>query len=94
MEDWILRGLVGFLFGIFGLLIRMIWATTRDNKMAIDKVNQVVGTLRTAIAQEFATKEELNRSFDKLEDRVERNAGLVMAKLDKIDDKLDHKADK
>lgn len=81
-------------FGLIGWVLKMVFSTLKEHKqyqgILSKEMHEKHNNLSTSLAahklhaaETFATKIEVKEGFDK-----------IMNKLDKIDDKLDLKADK
>ena len=72
--------LVGFLGG---WILKVIWESVKDLQVVDKLLTEKVNTIEILIAGNYMSKQD----FDKI-------AIAIFAKLDKIEDKLDKKADK
>lgn len=83
MDQTIINWLLGLFGTLIGILVRSLWQAVKDlqeaDKELIDKVNEV----EVLVAGQYITKEEFVRLSD-----------AICKKLDRIEDKLDHKEDK
>ena len=66
-----------------GWVLKVIWDAVKDLQAADKVLVEKVNTIEILIAGNYMSKQD----FDKI-------AAAIFAKLDKIDDKLDRKADK
>ena len=66
-----------------GWVLKVIWDAVKDLQTADKVLVEKVNTIEILIAGNYMSKQD----FDKI-------AAAIFAKLDKIDDKLDRKADK
>ena len=66
-----------------GWVLKVIWDAVKDLQSADKVLVEKVNTIEILIAGNYMSKQD----FDKI-------AAAIFAKLDKIDDKLDRKADK
>ena len=77
--NWLLSG-----FGtLIGFLLNAVWQAVKDLQKADQTLVQKVGELEILVAGDYVRKEEL-----------QDNIKALFAKLDKIEDKIDRKADK
>lgn len=77
--NWLLAG-----FGaLIGFLLNAVWQAVKDLQKSDQALVQKVGELEVLVAGDYVRKEELQDSIKAL-----------FAKLDKIEDKIDRKADK
>lgn len=70
-------------FGVIGWVITMIFNTLKDHRDNHDDLFKSLTAHKLHAAETFATKQDVRDGFNQ-----------VMVKLDKIDEKLDTKADK
>lgn len=86
MSDFLQTGfnvVVGVLMMIFGWLLNTIYTTIRDLQQADEKLTDKVNRVEVLVAGNYPTRSEFDAKVDALFD-----------KLDKIDAKLDRKADR
>lgn len=79
LVNWLLAG-----FGaLIGFLLNAVWQAVKDLQKADQSLTEKVGAIEVLVAGNYVKKEELAESIKAL-----------FAKLDKIEDKIDRKADK
>lgn len=71
------------IFTLIGFIMRMIFGKIKDTETNHAVLSARLESHRLHTVETFATKVDVNKGFDRM-----------MEKLDKIDDKLDKKADK
>lgn len=77
--NWLLAG-----FGaLIGFLLNAVWQAVKDLQTADKVLAEKVGGIEVLVAGAYVKKDEFTQSINAL-----------FAKLDKIEDKLDKKADK
>ena len=77
--NWLLAG-----FGaLIGFLLNAVWQAVKDLQAADKVLADKVGNIEVLVAGAYVKKDEFTQSINAL-----------FAKLDKIEDKLDKKADK
>jgi len=77
--NWLLAG-----FGtLIGFLLNAVWQAVKDLQNADKVLAEKVGSIEVLVAGAYVKKDEFTQSINAL-----------FAKLDKIEDKLDKKADK
>ena len=77
--NWLLAG-----FGaLIGFLLNAVWQAVKDLQAADKVLAEKVGNIEVLVAGAYVKKDEFTQSINAL-----------FAKLDKIEDKLDKKADK
>lgn len=77
--NWLLAG-----FGaLIGFLLNVVWQAVKDLQAADKVLAEKVGNIEVLVAGAYVKKDEFTQSINAL-----------FAKLDKIEDKLDKKADK
>ena len=77
--NWLLAG-----FGaLIGFLLNSVWQAVKDLQTADKVLAEKVGSIEVLVAGAYVKKDEFTQSINAL-----------FAKLDKIEDKLDKKADK
>lgn len=83
MDQTFINWLLGGFGALIGFLLNAVWQAVKDLQMADKALADKVADIEVLVAGAYVRKEEL--------------AGFVaalFAKLDKIEDKLDRKADK
>ena len=77
--NWLLAG-----FGaLIGFLLNVVWQAVKDLQAADKVLAEKVGNIEVLVVGAYVKKDEFTQSINAL-----------FAKLDKIEDKLDKKADK
>lgn len=79
LVNWLLAGFGG----LIGFLLNAVWQAVKDLQKADKLLAEKVGAIEVLVAGNYVKKEELAESIKAL-----------FAKLDKIEDKIDRKADK
>ena len=74
---------IGVAGALGGWWMKAMWEALKDLKGADDKLAREVSDLKVLVAGQYVSRE----SFDKL-------SNAIFTKLDRIEDKLDHKVDK
>lgn len=83
MDQTIINWLLGGFGALIGFLLNAVWQAVKDLQKSDQALVQKVGELEVLVAGDYVRKEELQNSIKAL-----------FAKLDKIEDKIDRKADK
>lgn len=83
MDQTIINWLLGGFGALIGFLLNAVWQAVKDLQKADQTLVQKVGELKVLVAGDYVRKEEL-----------QDNIKALFAKLDKIEDKIDRKADK
>lgn len=83
MDQTIINWLLGGFGALIGFLLNAVWQAVKDLQKSDQALVQKVGELEVLVAGDYVRKEELQDSIKAL-----------FAKLDKIEDKIDRKADK
>lgn len=83
MDQTIINWLLGGFGALIGFLLNAVWQAVKDLQKADQTLVQKVGELEVLVAGDYVRKEELQNNIKEL-----------FAKLDKIEDKIDRKADK
>lgn len=77
--NWLLAG-----FGaLIGFILNVVWQAVKDLQTADKQLSEKVGAIEVLVAGAYVRKDEFTVSINNLFD-----------KLDRIEDKLDRKADK
>lgn len=79
LVNWLLAGFGG----LIGFLLNAVWQAVKDLQKADKSLAENVGAIEVLVAGNYVKKAELSESIKAL-----------FAKLDKIEDKIDRKADK
>lgn len=74
---------IGIAGALGGWWMKAMWDALKDLKSADEKLSTNISDLKVLVAGQYVSRE----SFDKL-------STAIFAKLDRIEDKLDHKVDK
>ena len=83
MEQTIINWLLAGLSTLIGFLLNAVWQAVKDLQTADKVLTEKAGRIEVLVAGAYVRKDELTQSINAL-----------FAKLDKIEDKLDKKADK
>lgn len=83
MDQTLINWLLGGFGALSGFLLNAVWQAVKDLQKADQTLVQKVGELEVLVAGDYVRKEELQDTIKAL-----------FAKLDKIEDKIDRKADK
>ena len=83
MEQTIVNWVLTAAGTVLGFLLNAVWQAVKDLQEADQTLVQKVGELEVLVAGDYVRKEEL-----------QDNIKALFAKLDKIEDKIDRKADK
>lgn len=83
MDQTIINWLLGGFGALIGFLLNAVWQAVKDLQKADLTLVHKVGELEVLVAGDYVRKEEL-----------QDNIKALFAKLDKIEDKIDRKADK
>lgn len=83
MDQQIINWLLGIFGALIGFLMNAIWQAVKDLQKADKELTEKVGTIEVLVAGEYVKK-----------DQFEKYADAVFKKLDRIEEKLDGKADK
>lgn len=77
--DWVLTGISA----LIGFLLNAVWQATKDLQKADAELAKRVGEIEVLVAGNYVTRQEFERTIDKL-----------FEKLDRIEHCLNKKADK
>lgn len=83
MEQSFLNWAFGIINIVFGFLLKAIWDSYKELKRADSALADKVNSIEVLVAGQYVKRDDF--------DRV---ANAIFAKLDKISDKLDQKADR
>ena len=83
MDQNVINLLIGLCGTLGGWWMKAMWEALKDLKVADDKLAEQVSALKVLVAGDYVRRE----LFDRLSD-------AIFAKLDRIESKLDGKADK
>lgn len=83
MEQNLLNWAFGIANIVFGFVLKVMWDSYKDLKKADAELAEKVNSIEVLVAGQYVKRNDF--------DRV---ANAIFAKLDKISDKLDNKADK
>ena len=78
-----------------------VWLTSKKNKEDIEKMEAIteeikdeIRDLRIHLAEHYATNDSVNKKFSTLKTQIERFEDSQNTTLERIENKLDKKADK
>lgn len=83
MDQTIINWLLAGFSALIGFLLNAVWQAVKDLQSADKVLAEKVGNIEVLVAGDYVKKDEFTQSINAL-----------FAKLDKIEDKLDKKADK
>ena len=90
MDSDVQRLLIWVIQVIGGAFGTVLWLNFRDLKLKCETTAKELGNYKIHIAEQYVTQTELTKAID----TFNRSIDAVFAKLDRIEDKLDGKADK
>ncbi len=83
MDQQLFQWIVGGVCVVGGVLLKTIWDSVSDLRRADEKLVERVAEIEVLVAGTYVKRDEVERSFT-----------AVFAKLDRIESKIDGKADK
>lgn len=83
MEQDIINWLLGGFGALVGFLLNTVWQAVKDLQRADEQLTDKVSAIEILVAGNYVTRDEFTRHIEAL-----------FVKLDKIDDKLNAKADR
>ena len=83
MDQTIINWLLAGFGGLIGFLLNAVWQAVKDLQAADKVLADKVGSIEVLVAGAYVKKDEFTSQMNAL-----------FAKLDKIEDKIDRKADK
>lgn len=88
--NWLL---VGF-GGLISFVLKSLWEAVKDLQKADKQLIDKVSSIEVLVAGQYMLKTDFNQNIGDLKTEFTNTMGAVFRKLDKIDDKIDKKADK
>ena len=82
-NQFLFNVIIGALYLVAGWLMKVMWDNLRDLRIADTILAEKVGTIEVLVAGSYAKRDELDKM-----------AAAIFLKLDRIEAKLDTKADK
>jgi len=82
-NQFLFNVIIGALYLVAGWLMKVMWDSLRDLRIADTILAEKVGTIEVLVAGSYAKRDELDKM-----------AAAIFLKLDRIEAKLDTKADK
>lgn len=83
MDQTIINWLLAGFGGLIGFLLNSVWQAVKDLQTADKVLADKVGSIEVLVAGDYVKKDDFNDTIKAL-----------FSKLDKIEDKIDKKADK
>lgn len=83
MEQTVINWALAAVSGLIGVLLRSLWQAVRDLQAADKSLADRVNSVEVLVAGDYVRRVDLDRAIE-----------AVMARLSRIEDKLDRKADK
>lgn len=83
MEQMLINALIAAVGGVFSFILQRLWAAINELQRRDQLIAEKIGQLEVLVAGSYLKREEFERTMH-----------IVFQKLDKIDEKLDHKADR
>jgi ABC-type transporter Mla subunit MlaD len=83
MEQTVINWALAAVSGLIGVLLRSLWQAVRDLQAADKLLSDRVNSVEVLVAGDYVRRVDLDRAIE-----------AVMARLSRIEDKLDRKADK
>lgn len=81
---------MGLVSGLLGLTVKHLYARIDSDRKAFDEFKEQANKLITEIKVNYLPKSDLNRT----QDQIMNSLNILSTKMDKMNDKLDQKADK
>lgn len=88
--NWLL---VGF-GGLISFVLKSLWEAVKDLQKADKQLIDKVSSIEVLVAGQYMLKTDFNQNIGDLKNEFTNTMSAVFRKLDKIDDKIDKKADK
>jgi hypothetical protein len=82
-EQQIFNVAIAIIGALGGWLMRIMWQSLKDLQTRDDKLADKVGAIEVLVAGKYVKRDDMNRDIM-----------AIFAKLDRIEDKIDKKADK
>lgn len=82
-EQQIFNVAIAIIGALGGWLMRIMWQSLKDLQTRDDKLADKVGAIEVLVAGQYVKRDDMNRDIS-----------AIFAKLDRIEDKIDSKADK
>ena len=83
MVETYLHSAITIVVGVFGYMLKVMWDSVKDLQRDDERLLAKINDLQVAIATDYAKREELRGEFKSFRDT-----------LDRIEQKIDQKADK
>ncbi len=83
MDQTLINWILGGVGGLMGLMLNAVWQAVKDLQSADKDLAAKVGAIEVLVAGAYVKKDDFHQTI-----------AALFAKLDKIEDKLDRKADK
>lgn len=87
MDQTIINWVFSALSALFGFLLHMLWNSIKELTKADMSLAEKVSSIEVLVAGQYIKREEVDQ-------RIESLTKALFAKLDRIEEKLDRKADK
>jgi hypothetical protein len=84
---WVLQALIGGFCAV-------LWMLFNETRKRADKANEDLSQYKIFVAERYTTAEELKQAVDSINKAFESYASKLDIRLDRIEAKLDRKADK
>ena len=82
-EQQVFNVAIAIIGALGGWLMRIMWQSLKDLQARDDKLADKVGAIEVLVAGQYVKRDDMNRDIS-----------AIFAKLDRIEDKIDSKADK
>jgi len=83
MDQDIINYVIGAIFSVAGWVLKTVWDALKELQKTDSELAERVNNIKLLVAGEYVKRDDF-----------ERLCGAIFAKLDKISDKIDGKADK
>lgn len=80
--------------GVTGMFVILLWSWMKDIKAKADKATEDLAAYKIEVAEKYTTGEELREAVNSLNRAFESYSTKLDTRLDRIEAKLDRKADK
>lgn len=83
MDQTIINWIVAAFGALIGFFLNVVWGALKDLQIADKELTEKVASIEVLVAGDYVRKDD-----------VQEISKAIFAKLDRIEDKLDHKMDK
>ena len=87
--EWVIKGVLGLVFGVFSWGLKMLYAETKENKATIDSMEKDITNMKVDVASNYVNKQEFRQFRDEIKADFRELKVDIKEGFNRIEEKLD-----